>query len=263
MPRSAWISSGVLLCRTACGTGPYDRRGAAQRSTGPDQPADLEAHSGPPARSQDTGRAPTPQFRSGRGRTLGLEMQATTREARTSRASLSATYALSWTQRRWGDGAWVPWLLDRRHLVRLAGHLRAGRRLVLYGAGNVGSGLPITPVAQVIVVGNPKSALQGLDRDSTGAIASYVYGAENSARGGVTYNVDAGASIEFGGPGRSLIHAGISVINLTYGRVAAAVPRAPIFSDTDGGPAGSDGRVHYVPAFVLPPIPTVTFRVEF
>lgn len=84
-----------------------------------------------------------------------------------------------------------------------------------------------------------------------------VYGPENSARGGWMGHVDVGFQKEIGGPGRSVGRLGISVLNLAFTPISPGLPE--IKYDVDTGV----NRVLYTPRLFLPPVPTLTFMLEF
>lgn len=207
---------------------------------------------------------PTPadssQFRAGRGRTRGLEVQVAIAGSATRRNSISLAYVYSGSWRDWGAG-WVAWSQDRRHLVRLLGQIGLGQRWTLFGAFEASSGVCLTPVAQVIFVGFPNAT----DNDPSKSAPVYVYGRENSTRGLGTLRGDLGGRFLFRGPWGSHAAVGISVLNVGFGPVAPIVPASPLYDIGDLGPSGRPEVLHvrYERLFSLPPVPTVTLRVEF
>ena len=194
------------------------------------------------------------QFRYGRGRTAGLEIQLGI-QSRDERAnSLSLIYVLSGSQRDWGQG-WTPWTLDRRHLLRGLGYLRLSRRWSVYGAFEATSAIPLTLVEQVIFIDRAPG-------DTALGSPAFVYGPENSARGSGTARADLGVKFGFKGFGKSRATLGISVINVGFGPVAPLEAASPGFEL--GIPGQPDQvRVRYERLFDLPAIPTVTLRMEF
>jgi hypothetical protein len=86
----------------------------------------------------------------------------------------------------------------------------------------------------------------------------YILGSENSARGGATFHADFGVSKQFTGPWDSNFYLGIALINVLIGPVAPEVPVIPSFDFRLNGIG-----VKYERSFILPPLPTVTFRMEF
>jgi CarboxypepD_reg-like domain/TonB-dependent Receptor Plug Domain len=192
-------------------------------------------------------------FRFGRGRTAGLEAQVALRGNDVRGSALSVSYVLSYSDRNWGAG-WVPWVLDRRHLFRIAGRARLGTHWSLSGAFEGSSGPPLTPVDGVIFVDLPDST-----GPSHGGLA-YLYGAENSARSAGTARVDVGATYSFKGPGRTRMALGLSVINLGFGPVAPLTPADP---GLEPGNPPMSGPVRYQRLFDLPAVPSFTFRLEF
>jgi hypothetical protein len=170
---------------------------------------------------------------------------------------VSATYVLAFAQRDWGSG-WVPWVQDRRHLIRLIGRTGVGTRWTVSTVLEAMTGAPVTPVEGVLIRGIPDPAGDGLTRDVPGKPA-YVYGAENSLRSGGTARVDLGASYRFQGPWNSRVALGLSVVNAGFGPVAPVRPSEPGF---DPG-VGLRGQVRYERLFDLPAVPSVTVRVEF
>jgi hypothetical protein len=196
------------------------------------------------------------QFRYGRGRTFGAELQIGLQSTGSRRNSFTLMYALSRSDRNWGSG-WIPWSQDRRHLVRALGTVRTSRRWTIFGAFEAVSAMPLTPVDQVVWVTDLNSASAG----SFGSPA-YKYGTENSRRGLGTARADIGARFEFKGFGNSRAALGLSVINLGFGPVSPVSAASPI---PEPGFAGEPDivRVRYQRLFDLPAIPTVTLRMEF
>jgi hypothetical protein len=202
----------------------------------------------------DTDPTPTEQsqFRIGRGSTHGLELQLGLGGTAARASSFSVAYVLSASERDWGSG-WVPWSQDRRHLVRLLGQLKLSARWAIFGMLEAQSGAALTPVDQVLLFERPGGS------DRLGPSLSYVYGAENGMRSPGTARLDAGARWRFGGPWGSQAALGLSVLNLTFGPVAPVTPKDPERLGTDPPTI----RIEWERLFVLPPIPTVTFRLEF
>jgi hypothetical protein len=193
-------------------------------------------------------------FRFGSGRVWGFDAQVALAGAR---SSLSASYVLSWSRRTWGEGSnapEIPWRYDRRHQVRVFGSLLAGRGWRLHLLGELISSDPITPALGTM---NP-AALQPdgtLQRDP--AFSILVLGPENSGRAGWMGHVDLGFHKEIDGPGRSVGRLGISVLNLGFTPIAPGVPELKY--DEKLGYV----RVLYTPKLFLPPVPTLTFMLEF
>jgi hypothetical protein len=185
----------------------------------------------------------TTRFRFGRSRTFGAEVQVAIRGSTTRASSLSFTYVLSASERNFGDG-WIPWRLDRRHLVRILGQAQVSHRWSLFGAVEAATGMPFTPVDQIVYLQRPEIP------DVT--TAAFLFGRENSGRGGGTLRSDLGARFGFGGPGKSTMALGLSVTNLGFG------PVAPIVFEGGIGP-----RISYKRLFKMPAIPTATLRIEF
>jgi hypothetical protein len=177
-------------------------------------------------------------FRFGEGKTWGLETQIGIRGSVTRANSLSLTYVLSGSNRKWAD-EWVPWVLRRRHLVRLFGQIGLGSRWTVFGTVEGMTGAPVTPVSQVVI------------RRPCGC-AFYRFGPENSVTGPGTLRLDLGTSLAFQGPWKSRMWFGISVINFGWGAVAPVIPSEPARA-----PAA------YERLFNLPAIPTLTLRAEF
>jgi hypothetical protein len=209
--------------------------------------------------TDDSQQAGSNPFRYGRSRTRGVEAQVSLHGGRTRATSLTAAYVLSWSERRWST-EWVPWVQERRHLARVFGQLELGSRWAVVGAFEAATGIPLTPVASVAIIGDPDPAGGGIDRNPTGGQPTYIYARENSSRGRGTVRLDLGASYAFRGPGSSRWWAGISVLNAGFGPVAPLVPREATF-DTFGDEL--QGRVTYKRSFRLPAVPTLTLRAEF
>ncbi len=185
------------------------------------------------------------QFRFGETRTFGIEAQAGAALGTTGASSVSLSYVLSWSERKWA-GQWVPWSQDRRHVLRLFIQKPMGR-WKLVGTIEAASGLPLTPVSQVITTGIPDSTGQGRESE-------YIFGAENSARSSGTLRGDVGVTYVFKGPWKSRMSFGFSVMNVGFGPVAPIEAKPLAFGST---------VVRYERLFDLPAIPTATFRIEF
>jgi len=191
--------------------------------------------------------------RFGRARTGGLEAQLAIRDDRSNGRSLSLSYTYSRSERDWGAG-WVRWSLDRRHQARAFGQIRR-RRLAIYGALDLASGPPLTPVAYRVTRDPP-----GLpDPLESGSLPAIVYGEESSYQTSGTLRVDGGMSYEFKRRGRTRVTAGLSIINLLGGPVApiGTLGSGRVATDPTGRPT------EYRRRFDLPGIPTLTLRVEF
>lgn len=209
-----------------------------------------------PATDQDTAHAISP-FRSGDSRTAGFEANLTWQSPDGAHA-LAAIYALTASERRWGGG-WIPWQLDRRHLVRLQARTTPARGLVLTLVTEYMSGAPMTPVTDIVI-----SGVSGEDGglDPSVPRVRYVYGAEGALRGGGTLRADVGGTYSVGGPWGTFLSFGVSVLNLSAGAVAPEAPRNPadLARELLAGQAAS---FSYVRTFDLPPVPTVFLRVVF
>jgi hypothetical protein len=173
-------------------------------------------------------------------------------------SSFAATYVLSESSRRWNGVDWIPWALDRRHLVRLMGNVRLFDRWQFFALLEGASTLPTTPVIQMA----PYGRLDGVRRSvvhsgpHAGTGLALVYGEENSARGLPTVHLDLGARYAFTGPWDSEAQIGFSVLNLTWGPVAPLEPVLPLLGF-------GQNTLEYRRTFQLPPVPTITFRMQF
>jgi len=188
-------------------------------------------------------------LRFGRGRLYGVEGEV----SRTGeRFSGSVSYVLSKSERRWpGPGsAYVPWIHDRRHQLRVtvAGEIGRGWRLTSFG--DVSSPEPLTPIVAVVQQGTFTPV--GVIRDTVLGRFVMIPGAENSLRGVWVGRVDLALTKSFGWGGAHGA-VGLSVLNLSFTRVAPVRPQL----------GGFGGAVQYKPLYPLPPIPTITFRLEF
>lgn len=187
-------------------------------------------------------------LRTGESRTRGLEAQGGVNGGG---RSITLTYALTWSERDWGEG-WIPWVQDRRHLVRLAAQTGIGRGWRFSTMVEAMSAAPLTPVAYVA----PSDPFPG---GGSGA-PSYVFGREGSARGSGTFRADIGFERTFEGPWGSRGAFTASITNLTFG------PAAPIRPEDIGdlyiGPDGPHA-VRYERLFKLPAIPSIGLRFEF
>jgi hypothetical protein len=136
----------------------------------------------------------------------------------------------------------------------LFGSLLAGRGWHLHVLGEQISSDPITPALGTMV----PATLQPdgtLARDL--AFSTLVFGPENSGRGGWLGHLDVGFYKELDGPGRSVGRLGITVLNLGFTPIAPGLPE--IVYDGNLGYT----RVLYTPKLFLPPVPTLTFMLEF
>ncbi|MGH7659019.1 MAG: TonB-dependent receptor [Gemmatimonadales bacterium] len=196
--------------------------------------------------------------RFGEARTYGLESQIAWSSPS---SSVSLLYTLARSERRWSE-SWIPWIADRRHTLRLFGQTRRGSHWTLFGNVEAVTGMPVTPVTGIVVAGLPGP--QGIDRDTTLAVYSNVFGPENSARSPGTVRMDLGATYEFSGPGKSRMWVGVSVLNIAFGPVAPIVAKPPI--PILSGPGSFDPNrvvVNYERLYDIPAIPTLTLRIEF
>ncbi|MEZ4379044.1 MAG: hypothetical protein R3B35_12250 [Gemmatimonadales bacterium] len=179
-------------------------------------------------------------IRTGALRAWGLEAEATLGHA-TGKWTAQLSYTLGWSDRQWAEG-WVPWVNDRRHLLRASGLWRPHPKLSLAATLDAGSGVPYTPIA-------------GFDALPGGGVRTR-YGAENSARGRVGARIDLSGERTFGGPAGTELSIGLSVSNLGLGDQA---PREPVIRGFAAGVPipGSE------PLFGAYPIPSLLFRVRF
>ncbi len=196
-------------------------------------------------------------FRFGASKTSGIEAQLAWRGGIATPRSLSVSYARARSDRDW-HGEWVRWALDRRHQVRAFGQIRFGG-LSLFGAADVASGTPITPIDYLL----PESGAPGIPRGmAIRPPAVPVYGRENDATTAGTLRLDGGVAWSFGGPAKDRFTLGVSVINL----LGTAVAPFGTFVEPATGAEAVDpaGRpAPYRRLFNLPPIPTLTLRAEF
>ena len=192
----------------------------------------------------------TALLRFGQGLAWGLDVEASFTGAR---LSASAAYVLSRSERRWGDApAFVAWRHDRRHQGRvfMAAHLGKAWRLTLLA--DVSSAEPLTPVVGVVAQSVLTPA--GPQRDARTATPALIFGDENSARGAWVGHADVALAKNFRwGGARGAF--GLSILNASLTRVARLRPEL--------GTLTLSPAVRYAPAYTLPPVPTVTFRLEF
>ena len=194
-------------------------------------------------------------FRFGRGRVAGIDAEL--RKPGT-RANIGLGYVLSWSRRTWdnANATEIPWRYDRRHQARAFYSLLAGRGWRFHLVGDIASSDPITPALGTIAV-NTLGADGTLRPAGIFGGSRMIMGPENSARGGWMGHVDIGFEKEVGGPGRSIGQLGISVLNVGF------TPISPGFPDVDFDNKTGVERVIYKPRIFLPPVPTLTFRLEF
>lgn len=188
-------------------------------------------------------------LRFGQGRLYGVEAEASSTNER---FSGSISYVLSWSERRWGGpgSPYIPWIHDRRHQVRLILGREIGHRWRLNSFADVSSPEPLTPIVAVAQQGVLTPV--GVIRDTVLGRFVMIPGAENSLRGVWVGRVDLALTKAFSwGGARGAV--GVSVLNLSFTRVAPV--RAQL--------GGFGGAVQYKPLYPLPPIPTITLRLEF
>jgi hypothetical protein len=194
-------------------------------------------------------------FRFGRGHVWGVDAEIGWAG---SRRSLSLAYVLSWSRRAWDrpDAAEIPWRYDRRHQARAFATWFTGHGWRLNLLGDLSSSDPITPALGTIGQGTllPDG---GLGRDPGFTPVVLVLGPENSGRGGWVGHLDLGIQKEIGGPGASTGRIGISILNLAFTPIAPAAPEVKY------DPRTGVLRVQYHPRLFLPPVPTLTFMLEF
>ena len=188
------------------------------------------------------------EYRIGEARTSGLEAQAGWSGER---SALTASYALTWSERDWGAG-WIRWRQDRRHLFRLAAQTERGAWR-LSALGEFQSAAPLTPVDHIAdgTVPDPGSG-------TPFPRAVLVYGRENSANGAPTFRTDLGLERRFHGPWGSRGALTLSVTNLSFGPLAPIGPVKP----TDVGFDPANGA-QYQRLFEMPAIPSFGLRFEF
>lgn len=202
----------------------------------------------------------TSAFRFGHSRTAGVELRLAVRPQTGNGVAAVLSYAVAWSQRRWEEGVWRPWLLDQRHRVRLQSALPLTARWHVFALAEVRSAQPVTRVAEVFYPTAPPisgdTSSQGFQR------IQYLYAAEGAARGSGTAWADIGTRVWFGGPGRSRVTLGFAVSNVAFGPVAPLEPVPPgelVRFDGTYPPGG----VSYRRRFGLPAVPSFTVRVEF
>jgi hypothetical protein len=194
-------------------------------------------------------------FRFGRGHVWGVDAEIGWSG---SRRSLALAYVLSWSRRAWDrpDAPEIPWRYDRRHQARAFASWFPGRGWRLNFLGDLSSSDPITPAVGTMWRGTlmPDGTLS---RDSRLSPAALILGPENSGRGGWTGHLDLGLQKEIGGPGSSTGRIGISILNVAFTPIAPAIPEVRFDDKADML------RVQYRPRLFLPPVPTLTFMLEF
>lgn len=169
----------------------------------------------------------------------GLEAEVTVGDV-SGRWTGQLSYALGWSERRWQEG-WVPWINDRRQLLRASGLWRPHPKLALSATIDAGTGAPYTPIVGF---------------DTSGGGLRTIYGVENSARGRFGVRLDLSAERTFSGPAGTDISLGLSVINLGLGDQA---PREATIMGLEGGvPFGGSE-----PLFGAFPVPSLLLRVFF
>lgn len=193
-------------------------------------------------------------MRFGDSRTRGIELRVAKRDRRGA-SGWAASYVLSKSERRWTE-TWTPWQLDRKHQLRVMADRRLGRRWQVFGLGAFSSGLPVTPVENLVWPdGSVLTGGEGM------VLPRYRYGPEGSARGGSTGHLDVGARFAFDGPWDSEALLAFSITNATFGPVAPRIPVDPTdLFDSQGLPVSF---VTYERAFEVPAVPSVMLTVRF
>lgn len=203
----------------------------------------------------------TSAFRFGDSRTAGLEVRVARRPRDPSRRSVALSYALAWSERRWDDGAWRPWVLDQRHRLRLLAEAPVTARWRVFALVEGRSAQPVTRVAEVFYRSRPP--ITGDTLPTRPGFVSYLYAPEGGSRGSGTLWADVGTRVRIDGPGRLRTQVGLSVTNLAFGPVAPLEP-LPAGELCGGGPAPcSLPGVRYRRRFDLPAVPALTVRIEF
>ena len=194
-------------------------------------------------------------FRFGRGRVYGLETELSTGGPR---HSLGLAYVLSWSRRTWDSGVGeIPWQHDRRHQARVFFAWTSGKGWHLTWLGELASPEPMTPALGAFSIGRVIPGIGAWRDPGFFDLPTIALGRENAARGAWVGHIDLGVQKEIGGPGRSRGRLGVSILNLSFTRVAPVVPRIEFDEDLDVS------RLIYKPRFILPPIPTFTINFEF
>lgn len=206
-------------------------------------------------------------FRFGQSRTWGLETHAVVGDS-DGRSSLSATYALTWSERNWGDG-WFRWSFDQRHRVRVHGVVSLGR-VRFFAVGEAATGSPITPPTQWVLIPDLDVPDRRFARDEQELVeATLLFGRENSVTGPGTGFMDVGVSIPFRGLWSSRWKVSLSVLNVTASAVAPGrPPRGGGFVIRPGTPIrrpppGDTVDVPYGRLFDMPPVPSLLITVQF
>jgi hypothetical protein len=163
---------------------------------------------------------------------------------------------LSQSERKWEDGIWRPWQLDRRHTLRLQFDATAGRHWSLFAAADLQSGQPLTPVAEVVWRDLP--GVPGQTDTLRDIVPRYRYAPEGSGRSAATFHCDLGARAQFPGPWGSRLQLGLSLTNVTFGPVAPEEPVAPAAILQQPGRG-----VWYQRRFDLPAVPSMSVRIVF
>jgi hypothetical protein len=126
----------------------------------------------------------------------------------------------------------------------------------VFGALDAATGTPLTPLVGLVDRQPPGGEPLGFP--TYGNLAA-LYGAENGVWTSGTFRIDGGATLRFGGPTGRRFTVGVSVINVLFGAVAPIADRGEGRRAVDNSGRGSP----YRRLFDLPPIPTLTLRVEF
>lgn len=196
-------------------------------------------------------------MRFGDARTMGLETRLAIGGGGASRTSAALIYVISSSERRWDVRGWIPWQLDRRHLVRAQLTAAPGRWSLGFAAEAM-SGQPMRLVTQILRHPRPEVVSQLPVGEGS---PSYVYAPEGGVRGPGVFRMDAQVFRRFGGPGSSNIDVGLSVTNFGFGPASPLEP-IDVFEMLGGGVDHSRG-VPYQRRFDVPAVPSILVRITF
>ena len=209
-----------------------------------------------PNTDQHAGLGP---YRFGSSRTRGIQVRAAWQPASPGGLSAALSYVWSRSERRWEDGIWRPWRLDRRHAVRASLQGRLTHRLRAFGAAELLSGQAMTPVRALVQTQLPPRPASGASLTRL----AYQFGPEGSARSAGTFHLDVGVEGGFREPGGARISVNLSVLNIGFGPVAPEEPASPYELLPGSSFETPPSSVPYRRRFDLPAVPSLSLRVEF
>ena len=166
-------------------------------------------------------------------------------------------YSLARSARRLGDSTFAADPYPRQRLVVVAespmGRWTATGRVELF------EGVPFTPAIAMVQERGFDFGRNRFSSDCFGTTLEYLYGTRNSARTGISKRLDLGAARRWTDSGGRKWELGFGLVNAVFDPVG-------VFRPAEAGPphgCSAPARVPRAYEVMLPPIPSVSIRVEF